>query len=236
MNKITRLYGKKYFLCMLAFMLASVAVFSGCGTTVGEESADDGTDSVQVDDSTGDSGDSASEDSLSFDDVLVVKNSDGSQLSMYIYSDYMELINDYVESGEADGLIDKEYVMYDPSVMYLSTTSELMMEIYVTDVGEALEDYTPAEYLDVYTIQLKLSHDDISRGDNEVYSGIEFRRLDYTGRATDGTAYTVYNWIGIEGDFFLHFRVLEYNGSDSYIAYDDLSYVVQAVMDSIIVK
>ena len=131
------------------------------------------------------------------------------------------------------------FTTYRPDVNYSSAAvSEMLFDIYVTDVSAELaaDDMNEAKYLDTMTVSIALQNSDIERKDNETHGQAEYRVLTYTGTANDGTTYTVYTRMTVLDGCFIMFRAIEYNGSNLYVSYDDMSDIFDEVYDSVIVQ
>lgn len=145
------------------------------------------------------------------------------------------------DDSEADKniLYYSRFTAYRPDVDYSSATvSEMLFDIYVTDVSEELnaDDMNEAKYLDTMTVSIAMQNPDISREENETHGNAEYRVLTYTGTANDGTAYTAYTRMAVLDDCFIMFRAIEYNGSNLYVNYDDMSDIFTEVYDSVLVQ
>ena len=249
---------KKRFLTITTALCLTLTVFTGCGNTdstqssiqsgteaAGADSTSATADSTsQTNDSKSDSSDSATEeanDSETTTGMRMIVDTDKKKVAVNIpeglYNE-KNLKTDDLESEDSI-LYYSRFTAYRPDIDYSSASvSEMLFDIYVTDVSEdlAADDMTEAKYLDTMTVSIALQNSDIAREDNETHGQAEYRVLTYTGTAKDGTAYTVYTRMTVLNDCFIMFRAIEYNGSSLYVTYDDMSDIFDQVYDSVLVQ
>ncbi len=138
--------------------------------------------------------------------------------------------------AEVSGIVNQRFVCFEPNVTYEDETSELYLDVYVSELTEEQGEMTDAAYhkqcLENYIVSQAVNHSDLSRAKDEEYNGRLFAVLKYTGVTAEGIAYNVIERVNAEKHMFTLIKTIEYSGSEHFVSYEKVKDRVTKTINS----